>query len=399
MFAHPLVADRAKGSRLWDIDGNEYVDLLMGAGPLILGHAPDVVAEAVVAQIHKGTHFAVSCELESIASKALVDLVPCLELVRFNCSGSEAVHNCLRVARAFTGRSKVVKFEGHFHGTVDDVYVSVRPPFAAGLPHAPWPIRQNAGQPQNVTENIIVLPWNDVQALERTLRFRAHEVAAVVTEPVMYNNAGILPEEGYLSAIREITQRYEVLLVFDEIITGFRLALGGAQQFYGVTPDLCMLGKALGAGYPISAFGGRRDIMEIAAATHYGTFNANPMCLAAVVATLEELSRDDSAALRHTHEVGERLRDGLNRLFSAHDFPMQAHGNGAVFFVTSPPLVLRDYRDVLNLDNSAMHKFHAEMMSRGVLFVPNGRMMLSTAHGDNDVDTVLAAAEDVIGKW
>jgi glutamate-1-semialdehyde 2,1-aminomutase len=399
IFAYPVVAKRAKGSRIWDIDGNEYIDLLMGAGPLILGHAPDVVASAVMAQIPNGTHYAVSCELELLASQALTRLVPCLELVRFNCSGSEAVHNCLRIARAFTGRHKVVKFEGHFHGTVDDIYVSSKPPFAAGPPHAPWPMRQNAGQPSNVSDNLIVLPWNDAETLERTLASRAHEIAAVITEPVMYNNGGVLPEPGYLSAMREITQRYEVLLVFDEIITGFRLALGGAQELYEVTPDLCTLAKGLSAGYPISAFGGRRDVMELAATTHYGTYNANPMCLAAVVATLKELSRDNAAAFRQMHEVGGRLRDGLTSLFEEHDFPMQAEGHGPVFFFTSPRMHLKNYRDVLRLDAMAMHRFHSDMLSRGVLFVSNGRIMVSTAHSDRDVEVVLTAAEDVIRHW
>jgi glutamate-1-semialdehyde 2,1-aminomutase len=399
ILAHPFVVERAKGSRLWDVDGNEYVDLLMGQGPVILGHAPDVLTEPVARVIQSGTAYAVSSELEALASAAVTRAVPCMELIRFSTSGSEAVVNCLRLARAYTGRYKLVKFEGHFHGTLEDIYVSVNPPAGSGMPYAPWTVRENPGQPLHVTEDVIVLPWNDPEVLERTLQSRGHEIAAVIMEPVMFNNGGVLPEPGYLPAVREITQKYSVLLVFDEIITGFRLALGGAQEYYGVLPDLCTIAKAMGAGYPVSALGGRRDIMDLIATNavpQYGTYNANPLSLTAVMTTIAELSRDNQALLRQMHVVGRSLREGLDALFVEHDFPMLAYGHDAAFYVVSPRAYPKNYRDVLSLDFALTRRFHAEMLARGVLFVPKGRIMLSTAHSQRDVDDILAAAEDVI---
>jgi glutamate-1-semialdehyde 2,1-aminomutase len=402
VFPEPLVFEYGQGSRVFDIDGNEYIDLLCAYGPLILGHAPKVVNDAVIAQIAKGTTYGASCELEYMAAEAVARLVPCIDLLRFSCSGSEAAHNVVRLARAYTGRDKIVKFEGHFHGTIDDLYISVKPSPPIGLPHAPWKIRQTPGQPENVTENIIILSWNDLEILEKTFKHSAHEIAAVIMEPVMCNNGGILPQEGYLAGVREITKKYDVLLIFDEVLTGFRLALGGTQEYFGVTPDLCLFAKAVGGGYPVSGFGGHRDIMELVATNEvpqYGTYNASPLSLAAVVATLQELTKDNGKAIRCASEIGAKIRAGLKNLFQKYDFPMKTEGLDTCFVLVSPVVELRNYRDFLKLDFNVIHRFHAEMLSRGVLYMQRGNMLTSAVHTEEDVAQTLEAAEKVIRSW
>jgi glutamate-1-semialdehyde 2,1-aminomutase len=402
VYPEPLVLERAQGAHIFDIDGHKYIDFLCAYGPIILGHANQAVNDFVMAQIPKGTDYGISCRLESMASEEIAKVVPCIDLIRFSCSGSEANHNCVRLARAYTGRDKIVKFEGHYHGTLDDLYLSVKPSPPMGIPNSPWTMRQTLGQPKNVTENVIVLTWNDLDALEETLKHSAHEIAAVITEPIMFNNGGILPKEGYLSGVRELTKKYGVLFIFDEIITGFRLALGGAQEYFGVIPDLCTFAKAVANGYPISGFGGRRDIMELIANNQLpqlGTFNANPLCLAAVVATIRELSKDNCKAIRRANEIGAKLRTGLNNLFQKYNFPIKAEGGDSYFVLTSPVMEMHNYRDYIKLDVDFVHRFHAEMLSRGILFMQRGNMLTSAAHTDEDVAQAVEMAEQVIKDW
>jgi glutamate-1-semialdehyde 2,1-aminomutase len=398
----PLFIARGSGSRVYDLDGNEYIDYVIAYGPLILGHCPQVLVEAVQDQLAKGTTFGAGCELEFLVSEKVAQLVPCIDLVRFTCSGSEAVHFVLRLARAYTGRAKVVKFEGHFHGWYDNIYVSVSPSPPMGPPDAPWTMRGAQGQPENVVENLITLPWNDLNAVERTLREEGHEIAAVIAEPIMFSNGGIGPAEEYLNDLRELTRRHGVVLIFDEIVTGFRLALGGAQEYFGVTPDLCVFGKGFAGGYPISGFGGSREIMELVATNevpHMGTFNSNPLCLAAALATLEELSRDDGRVMRYISDIGSKLRSGLNDLFRRSGFPMSADGSDPIFVLNSPVLELNDYRDFLKVDSDSVQRFHQMMFDEGIWFMRRGNMMLSAAHTDADVEETLEAADRVIRNW
>jgi glutamate-1-semialdehyde 2,1-aminomutase len=402
ILPEPLFAQSGRGSRLIDIDGNEYIDYVLGYGPLILGHAPKVVNDAVIAQIPKGTMYGVSCELESMVSEELSTMVPCIELVRFTSSGSEAVHFVLRLARAYTGREKVIKFEGHYHGWFDEIWVSAKPSPPLGLANAPWKKRESPGQPQNVADNLIVLPWNNLQIVEKTLEERGCEVAAIICEPVMFNNGGIAPIEGYLAGLRELTRRHGVVLVFDEIVTGFRLALGGAQEYFGVTPDLCVFGKGFAGGYPISGFGGRREIMELVATNevpHMGTFNSNPLCLRAALATLTELSRNGGEVIKGISSRGAKLRSGLDGLFEERDFPMRTVGSDSVFVLTSPVIPLLDYRDYLKLDFGFVQRFHREMFDQGIWFMSRGNMMISAAHTEADIEQTLEAARRVITGW
>jgi glutamate-1-semialdehyde 2,1-aminomutase len=395
----PFVLSHGKGSRVQDLDGREYIDYLLGFGPLILGHAPDVLVSAIVEQADKGLLFAAGCELEYLAAEEVVRLVPCAEKVRFFCSGSEAVHDALRVARATTGRDRIIRFEGHFHGTVADIYVSSYPGRPYGPDAAPSPKRDVIGQPPSVLEDIIVLPFNDLGVVEATLRERASEVAAVILEPYPWNNGSMPPREGYLSGLRDLTRKHGVLLIFDEVVTGFRLALGGAQEFFGVVPDLAVLAKALGCGLPVSAIAGTQAAMQVVddgTLPLLGTYNTNPLVLAGVVAALRELARDDGAAIKHMHAIGDQLRVGLDEAFREMDAPFVTGGCGPMFTVfgsTEPPTC---YRERLRTDLAAVRRFRDSMRDRGVWFQIDGKLFTSAAHTETDVEQTLAAAREVL---
>lgn len=312
---HPLVFASADGPILTDVDGNQLIDYFLGMGPMLLGHRPPAVVEAARAQLDRSILVAGQTELEYAAARLLVELVPSAELVRFSVSGSEAVQVALRVARAATGRSTVVKFEGHYHGWFDNVLWSVAPDLSeAGPREAPVPLPGSAGQIPD--RNISVLPWNDTEALRD--RLGSGDVAAVIMEPVMFNSAGIVPAPGYLEAVREACDAAGTVLVFDEVITGFRVAPGGAQQRFGVLPDLTVLGKALASGFPVAALVGRRRYMNLVAdrqVLHGGTYNTQSIAMAATLATLTQIR--DGAPYRRIDQVGTRLMAGLREEFAA----------------------------------------------------------------------------------
>lgn len=398
----PLFAERGYGSMFLDVDGNEYIDYVLAYGPLVLGHAPDVVMEAVRAQLDKGTMFGTGIEEEVLLAEEVVSCVPCVELMRFSNSGSEALHFALRLARAFTGRDKVIKFEGHYHGWLDTIFVSVNPTPPIGLPDAQWKRREVPGQPRDAAENLVVLPWNDIEVVRNVLRRHGDEVAAIILEPVMFYHGGILPRKGYLEGLRELADRYDVVLIFDEVVTGFRLDLGGAQEYFGVTPDLCVFAKGFGAGLPIAGFGGRREIMELVASStvpHMGTYNANPLSVIGALAALQELGRDNRKALKHMARLGARLRDGFDSLFEETGQPMKTVGCSPIFSVISPALDLVNYRDSLKLDFKIMHRFHKEMMMKGIWFMGRGNFMLSAAHTYENVDRTLESARKTLQSW
>ena len=395
----PFFIKSGKGSRVIDFDGNEYIDYMLSFGALVLGHAHPAVLEAVSSRVSAGTMYGTGCEEEYLLAEKLVQLLPCADLVRFTNSGTESVQAALRLARAFTGRDKVVKFEGHFHGWADNIFISVKPAPPMGLPKTPWKKRETLGQPQDAADNLIVLPWNDLDAVEKYLKHSAHEIAVVILEPIMFYNGCIEPEEGYLQGLRDLTNRYEVVLLFDEVITGFRLALGGAQEHFGVTPDLCTFAKGFAAGLPIAGFGGRRDIMELLdgnTVQHLGTYNSNPLCAAGALAVLGELEKDGGAALKKLSELGAKLKMGLNRLFEDRGAPFKAVGPNPTFTVISPPMGLRNYRDTLHYDSERMHRFFTSMFDRGIWFMSRGNFMLSTVHTEADIEQTLYAAEETL---
>jgi len=398
--------DRGNGSRIWDVDGNEYIDLVMAYAPLTLGHAPECVNDAIREQLDKGLVHGTGVALEAELAEELVEMVPGVEQVRFNMSGSEADHMALRLARAHTGKDKIVKFEGHFHGTIAECYLSVNPNAPFGPAHAPWTKRQVAGQLKSYEEDVIIQPFNELDVVRKTLKERGHEIAAVILEPVACFNGVQLPDPGFLEGLRQATEEAGVLLIFDEVVTGFRMALGGAQEYFGVIPDLTVMAKGLGCGVPIAALGGKKAVMETISnwtMPHYGTYNANALCLAGALAGLRELKKNGGTAVKHLNNMGRILREGFNELFVKYDAPLYAQGMDPVFTIVSKPerKDSHNYRDFLNYDYATARRFRDEMFDRGVWMLLRGSCVVSAAHTEDDIGQVLKIADKMLseGDW
>lgn len=395
---HPMFYRRAAGSRIWDEDGNELIDFTLAQGPLILGHSHPEILSRVKRAMDAGQLFAGQFELEVLLAEKLQQLIPAAERIRFGSSGSEAAHTALRLARYATEKTKFIKFEGHYHGWLDSVSFSVDPPAASPLGAAvPW----GGGIPENLREEVVVLPWNDLEAVERTLSARGDSIGALITEPIMANQGCIEPQPGYLAGLRELCDRHDVALIFDEIITGFRVDLGGAQRRYGVTPDLAIFGKALASGFPLSAIVGRERFMaplERHEVYHAGTLNANNASVAAALATVELLERDDAVLLRRLAETGKTLRDELRRLGEKHRLPLRVHGPGPMFHVGfTQRSEIRDYRDTLDFDTARYREFCTCMLALGVRLIGRGIWYVSAAHSSEDAELSLAAADTALG--
>jgi glutamate-1-semialdehyde 2,1-aminomutase len=394
-----LFVDRASGAYLWDVDGNRYVDYVLGQGPAILGHSASVVADAVAAQVRRGVSYSAQHLAEVELAETLCRLIPCAERVRFNSVGSEAVHAALRLARGHTGRSKILKFEGHYHGWFDPVLYSVHPPLAqAGPAQAPAVVGGTAGQQASAAGDLLVAPWNDVPALTALLAEYGADVAAVVMEPILCNTGVIMPDDGYLAAVADLCRWHGALLVFDEIITGFRVAPGGAQEYLGVTPDLATFGKAMAGGMQLSALVGRAEVMDDIATgrvAHAGTFNSHPVAVAAAQATLAVLEEQRDAIYPTLRDLGSRLADGLRAAAGKAGVPLLVSGPGPVVqtYLTDATEV-RNYRDFAATDRDTMARLHGLLMDRGVNIVPRGLWFLSTAHTVDDVDRTVEIAAD-----
>lgn len=400
----PLYFERGEGSRLVDVDGNSYVDYTIGQGPDILGHAPEVLIEALVDTTRKGLLYAGQHELEIELSEKLQELIPCAEMVRYSNSGSEIVQAAFRVARAYTGRERIVKFEGHYHGWFDNVLVSVHPPLnQVGPAERPYTVPASAGQAGSAVGEMIVLPWNDLEVLSDVLAWQGDEIAAVIMEPIMCNTGCILPREGYLEGVRELCSEHGVVFILDEIITGFRVGLGGAQAYLGVTPDLATFGKAMAGGFPVSCMAGKRELMELIASgevTHSGTFNSNVPAMAAALATIGELEKEQGQVYQRLHQLGNRLSAGLKELADQQGIPAQVQGPGPMFHLAfaEGPLVT-DYRSFARQSDTALyHRFARLMLEEGVRVIPRGLWYVSAAHTADDVDFTLQAAESALTK-
>jgi glutamate-1-semialdehyde 2,1-aminomutase len=398
---YPLFAESGQGSRLRDVDGNEYIDYLLGLGPMILGHRPPRVTQAVVDFIQqRGTIFALPTADEARLAQKIIDAVPGVDQVRLCNTGTEAVLYATRLARAFTGRPRLVRFEGMYHGFSDQVYWSKHPDIAkAGPDDHPVPVPQGPGLPRGVEENLIILPWNDADVLADTIRREGNNIAAVITEPVMCNTGCILPEPGYLEAMRELTARHGIVLLFDEVITGFRLGLGGAQARLGVTPDLSVFAKGLGGGFPVAACGGRADIMALVAegtVSMAGTYNANGMAIAAANAALDELASPGLFA--KLDGISDALRSGLDKILRDAGLPARVVGIGPLMQVWFTREAIRNYRDAeRHADQAMFRKWWEGMLAQGVLFHPGAyeNLFVSTAHTHEDVMQTLDAAKQV----
>lgn len=397
----PVYVDHALGAHLTDVDGNDYVDYVLGQGPMILGHSAPEVVEAVTRQVARGQAYAGQHPLEIEAAELVQAMVPGADLVRFNTVGSEAVIGAWRLARGLTGRQKILKFEGHYHGWLDAALWSLHPPVdAAGPREAPVAVAASGGQQASAAADLVLAPWNDLDAFTALLAAHRDEIAAVVMEPLLCNTGCIAPVPGFLEAVREQTSAAGALLVFDEVITGFRLARGGAQEWFGVVPDLAVYGKAIAGGLPVAAIAGRAEVMDqITAGTvgHAGTFNSNPIGMAATVATLGRLRRDGDELYPRLRTLGGRLMDGIRSAAAGAGVPMLVDGPGPVFqtYLTSAGAV-RDYRDFAATDRAGMARLHAGLLRRCVNIVPRGLWFLSAAHTEADVDQTIEIVADVL---
>jgi glutamate-1-semialdehyde 2,1-aminomutase len=398
----PLFYARGQGAHLYDVDGNRYIDYALANGPIILGHAPEPVIAAVRDSLGMGQLFAGQHEGEVKLARLIGQLVPAAELVRFTSSGSESAHAAIRLARAATGRPKFIKFEGHYHGWLDSVFISVAPsPNAAGPESAPVAVAESPGQAERALEDVIILPWNDLDVFRRALESREAEIAGVIMEPILCNTGSILPRPGYLEGVRELCSKHGVVLIFDEVITGFRVGLGGAQGLLGVEPDLMIFAKALAGGFPLAALAGRRAIMELVETKrvmHGGTYNANVPCIAAGLATLETLAHDNGRAYRDMGAKGERLMEGLRRLARDHRENLLVQGLGTVFHPAFTDLPkLESYRQFIRADAQKRARFCGLLHDAGLRTTARGTWFLSAAHSDDDVARSLDAAAYAFG--
>lgn len=401
-WPHPLFFTSAQGSRIVDVDENEYLDFTLSQGPLILGHSHPQVLEAVERASRSGQLFAGQHVMEIELAEKFQQHVPCAERVRFSLSGSEADHAALRVARGVTGRPRFIRFEGHYHGWFDNVAWSISAPTAEALGdyEQPTPLAWTQGLPPGGSDEFIVLPWNDLALVERTLAARHNEVAAIITEPVMCNSGCIEPAPGFLAGLRDLCDRYDVALIFDEVITGFRLGMGGAQAYYGVTPDLAVFAKALANGYPISAVAGKQRWMQPIVdgkVIHAGTMNSSNPTVAAALATLEVLERDQ------VHEklfrLGRRLIAGLRTAAVESGQPLYVSGPGPMFHTGfAAATAVRNYRDTLGFDRTRLGLFVQQMQERGIRLIGRGLWYLSAAHTEADIDQAVETAQIVLGE-
>jgi glutamate-1-semialdehyde 2,1-aminomutase len=392
----PVFVERGEGAYLVDVDGNRYVDYVLSWGPLILGHAHPRVVAAVEEALQRGTSFGAPSPLEVRLATLIREAMPSLELVRFVNSGTEATMGVLRLARAFTGRSKIVKFAGCYHGHADLLLVQAGSGVATlGLPDSP-------GVTPGAVADTLSAPYNDLAAVERIFSEHAGEIAAVIVEPIAGNMGVVPPREGFLSGLREICGREQILLVFDEVISGFRASAGGAQQVAGVKPDLTCLGKIIGGGLPVGAYGGRADVMELLAPAgpvyQAGTLSGNPLAMTAGLWSIEHLS---PKLYRHLAKLGARLATGLADVARTANIPLQVNAVGSLvtpFFTTQ---AVQDYESAASSDTAAYAKFFRGMLARGIYPPPSQfeAWFLSGAHTERDVDKTIKAARDVFKSW
>jgi len=398
----PLSVQRGVGSRITDADGNDYIDYLLGLGPDILGHRNPYVTEAVTKHINEvGTVFALASELDGQVAKKMTECVDSLDKVRLSNSGTEAVIYALRLARAFTGKNKVIRFEGMYHGFSDSIYWNKHPSekaFADNGRGIPEP--QGPGLPNGLEQNLIICQWNDLDMLEEIIVEQHDEIAAVITEPIMCNTGCVLPEPGYLEGVRRLTEEYGVLLIMDEVITGFRVALGGAQSLYGIKPDLSVFAKGMGGGFPVAALGGRADIMQLiddGIVSVAGTYSGNGIALAATNATLDYMR--EPGRFESFNEKAIRLMNGLDKIFRLSKLDAYVVGVGPLFQVWFAKEKIRNYRDAERYADGEMFTlWWREMLDRGILFHPHyyENMFISMAHTDADIDETLEKAEDAV---
>jgi glutamate-1-semialdehyde 2,1-aminomutase len=391
----PFVVARGAGARVWDVDGNEYLDYVLSWGPLVLGHAPDVVLAAVSDAMARGTSFGIPTELELQLAEAVRDRMPHVEMLRFVSSGTEATMSAVRLARAHTGRDAILKFDGCYHGHADSFLVRAGSGVATlGLPNSP-------GVPDALASLTLTAPFNDLEAVRSIVRARGDDLAAIILEPVVGNAGLILPDAEFLRGLRECADACGAVLIFDEVMTGFRVAYGGARESYGVTADLTTLGKVIGGGLPVAAYGGRRDLMERIAPSgpvyQAGTLSGNPLAMAAGLATLNALTPDLQQAMERRTA---RLVRGLVKSAASHGVPFTAAHAGTMwgFFFRAEPV--RSFADAKTADIARFRRFFHAALERGVYLAPSAfeAGFLSAAHGDAEIDLTLERLDEALAE-
>ena len=391
-----FLASRGQGARIFDVSGNEYVDWLMGSGPMILGHAHPAVTEAVIKAVEGGSTFFATNDKAVELAEEMVNAIPCAEQVRFTTSGTDACFNAMRACRAFTGKEKVLKFEGGFHGTSDYALMSLTPQPSVEYPQAQ---ASSGGIPKAIEDLMLIAPYNDLGTTETIIRAHLEDIAAVIVEPVQ---RVIAPQPGFLQGLRDLTKRYNIPLIFDEVVTSFRLAYGGAQEFYGVTPDICTVGKIMGGGYPLAAVAGRADILSVydrsasdndTYVNQIGTLNGNPVACAAGLATLEVMR--EPATYTKIHGAGAAIRNALVDICQQNGGPVQSCGEDAIFDVYFSEQPISNYRDTLSADSAMMTRFNTGLLERGILKGAQ-KYYPSAVHSDNDVEKTIQAIQEVV---
>jgi len=392
----PIVFDKVQGSRAWDVDGNEYIDYVGTWGPAICGHAHPEVINALHETLNKGTSFGTPSVQENLLAEMVINAVPSIEMVRFVNSGTEACMTALRVMRAYTGRDKIVKFQGNYHGHADMLLVQAGSGVATlGLPDSP-------GVPQSTTSSTLTAPYNDLEAVKKLFQEHGNDIAGIMLEPVVGNSGFIAPDAGFLEGLREITHEYGALLAFDEVMTGFRIAYGGAQERFGIIPDVTTLGKIIGGGLPVGALGASKEIMELIAPAgpmyQSGTLSGNPLAMTAGIKTLEVLQRP--GVYEQLEQRTQKLTNGIKEIAQKHGHAVQIGQISAMFGVFFTDRPIRNFDDAKTSDLDKFARYHRGMLERGIYLAPAQfeAAFTSLAHTEEDIDKTLEAAEEVIAS-
>lgn len=385
---YPFFAQKAKGSKIYDVDGNEYIDYCLGYGPIVFGHANDYIVEQSINQLKLGTDYGVPSEKEIALAKEVINRVPCAEMVRFTNSGTEATMSAIRLARGVTGKNKIIKFEGAYHGAHDAVLVKSGSG-AAGKPDSP-------GIPEEATRNTILAPFNDENAITKIINENKDEIACIIAEPVMGNIGCVPPKEGYLQFLREITEENNILLIIDEVITGFRISKGGAQEYYDITPDLATFGKIVGGGFPIGAIAGKKEYMEQFTPSgniyQAGTFSGNPMSINGGLAAFDILT---DKRYKELHDKGDYLRNGIQDILSNLNLDYQINGVESMTQVYFTNNEVYDYETAQKSDTKGFLKYFHNLLENGVFIAPSQYecTFISTEHSKEELDKTLEAIE------
>ncbi|OCT12201.1 class III aminotransferase [Paenibacillus pectinilyticus] len=405
----PLFASAGSGPRIWDVDGNAYIDYLLGYGPLILGHAHEATLVSVFEAMKRGITYGLQHEGEIELARQLTEVLPCADKVALSGSGTEAVMLALRLARAYTGKRKIVRFHGHYHGWSDTIFTAfpssdMRQSSSGGAGDAQEQhiVPGTSGQSELALEDIILLPWNDSAVLDAALREHGHDIAAVISEPVMCNSGCVLPKPGYLEQMRELTEELGIVMILDEVITGFRLGLSGAHGKFGLKPDLVTIGKALGGGIAVSAVAGSQAIMaliENGTVSHLGTLNGNGVATSAALATIAELSKNEGAVYAKMENNAAQLVEGIRSLLVKHSIPGILNHIGPVFHMMfTLETQVEDFASFMKRDAAKYAEFAGKMLEEGVLVRSNGLWYLSAVHEEREIEETLAAVDRALAN-